>query len=648
MNIKITHNWLLDYLDTDAGPYDVQKYLSLSGPSIETVEKIDDDYVYDIEITSNRIDMASVLGIAREAQAILPQYGIKAKIKNNPLEQNGFSRIGNGLSRIENPLKLDIHLKNEGLCSRFMTIVLDNVTIDKAPEFMNRRLTLSGIKSINNVVNISNYLMMTFGQPTHVFDYDKIGAGKMIMRESKAGEKIITLDDKEVTLPGGDIVIEDGSGRLIDLCGIMGGANSAVSENTKRIVLFVQTYNKQKIRRTSMLTGQRTVAATYFEKGLDEERVEPTLACGAKLLEKYASAKIASPLYDIYPQPYRPKQIEINIGEINHKIGVEIPREKIVDILENLGFLVLVGGHHDVSLRVAVPSWRHKDISIKEDIVEEIARIYGYHNLPNILQPIAYVKESKEMEKLFTLQFKVKTFLKHLGLNEVLNYSMISKELIGNFGMETAGHLTLANAMNEELKYMRISLLPSLVKNIKDNQGRSDKLKLFELAKVYIPANSLPEELYKLAIAVDTDYFDLKGIVEALYRELNINFDKFDKSIIRLNSNTRYKLEIKKDVYMVELDFQTLIDNYKILPQYHPINPYSVIKLDLNIQKKEGTDFAKIKKIAYQTSKLLTNIEFVSVFQNKLTFRFYFNSPERNITEEEAKEELEKINSQLH
>ena len=314
MNIKITYNWLLDYLDTDATPYEMQKYLSLCGPSIESVDPTSpktslgvSDYIFDIEITSNRIDMASVIGIAQEAQAILPMFGKKVKLKNDILKKYRFSQLNVGNDQRVVP-SLKIKIVDSSLCPRFTAIVLENIKIAPSSDFIRERLIACGIKSINNVVDISNFLMLVLGQPVHVFDYDQIKDQTMIMRESKKGEKIITLDEKEVTLPGGDIVIEDGSGRLIDLCGIMGGLNSAISDKTKNVVLFVQTYDKVRIRRTSMSTAIRTVAAAFFEKGLDEERVEPTLVYGVELLEKYAQGKVASKLYDIYPEKQKERR----------------------------------------------------------------------------------------------------------------------------------------------------------------------------------------------------------------------------------------------------------------------------------------------------------------------------------------------------
>jgi len=634
MNIKITHKWLLDYLDTDATPDQVREYLSLCGPSIESVEKIGSDYVFDIEVISNRIDYASVLGIAQEAVAILPMFGKKAKFKENPLEKYNFKKYYLTHDRDIDNKKLNIEIKNKFLCPRFTAVIIDNVKIGTSPKFITERLIACGIKSINNVVDISNYLMLAFGQPVHVFDYDQIKGETMIMRESKKGEKIVTLDEKEVTLPGGDIVMEDGSGRLIDLCGIMGGLNSAITEKTKSVVLFVQTYDKVQIRKTTMSTGVRTVASTFFEKGLDPERVEPTLVFGVELLEKYAGGKVASKIYDIYPKPSKEKLLMMSYRLFDKKIGVEIPRKKINEILINLGFtvgedskqgLTLVEGQ---TLHITVPSFRTNDINIPEDIIEEVARVYGYQNIPSVLQPIVYVDQPKEMEDIFVFQNRIKIFLKHLGLNEVINYSMVSKDRLIDFGLDPKDHLRLSNTLSKDIEYLRTNLTVSLLKNIKENSGKKDVLRLFEIAKVYFPKKGdLPDEIYKVGIAVNTDYSDLKGIIEGIYKELNINTLPIPEIVE------------KDGVYMIELDFQSLIDNSKLVPTYKPIHPFAVIKLDKTFKIGPGHTYEVISQLA-EKSKLLQKIEVVTLFENKLTLRFYYSSPDRNITEEEAKQEL--------
>ena len=634
MNIKITHNWLLEYLDTDADAEEIQKYLSLSGPSIEKVEKRGVDYVYGIEIISNRIDTASVLGIAQEAAAILPMFGKKAELKLDPLKKYKFSQVLDKLEqyssseRSESRSKLKIKIAGTNLCSRFTAVVLDNIGIKPSPGFISERLVACGIKSINSVVDISNFLMLAFGQPVHVFDYDQIGGASMIMRESKNGEKIITLDEKEVNLLGGDIVIEDGEGKLIDLCGIMGGFNSSVTNKTKRVVLFVQTYNKEKIRKTAMTTGVRTVAATYFEKGLDEERVEATTVYGIDLLKKHADGVISSPLYDIYPNRYQAKQISITISKFEKSIGIKIDKKIIVRILKSLNFKTEEKGE---SLKVTVPSFRKYDVTYAQDLIEEVARIYGYQKLPSSLPPPAKVEQPEESQKLFSVIDKIKYFLKHLGLTESINYSMMSQDLIKEIGLGVENHLRVANTISRDIEYMRTSLIPSLYKNLKDNTGKSEVLRFFEIGKIYLPKkNNLPQETYKLGIAVNTDYFDLKGIVEALRRELNIE-TRFAGEIVR-----------KDSYFLVELDVQRLIDNYRIMPVYRPINPYAVVKLDKTFELGPKLNYENIKITAAQSS-LLQKIEVITLYQNKLTLRFYYSSSSRNITEEEAKKELAKI-----
>jgi len=672
MNIKITYNWLLEFLETDAGPYDLQKYLSLCGPSVETVQKIGDDYVLDIEVTSNRVDMASVFGIALEASAILPQFGKKAKLKLNPLKEYKFKSVSfDG----ENNKKLDVKIENPKLAPRFTAIVMSNIDIKQAPELISKRLQMIDIKSINNVIDISNYLMVSLGQPTHMFDYDEINEGKMILRESKKGEKLITLDDKEITLPGGDIVIEDGSGRLIDLCGIMGGKNSSISDKTKNVVFFVQTYDKRKIRKTSMTTGARTVAATYFEKGLDPERVENTLVYGIDLLKKYCAGKIDSKLYDIYTSKNAQKQVRVYLKDIQRVMGVPIKEATIINILKALGFETERHENEElaypdgVSFQVTVPTYRSDDIAIKEDIIEEVARVYGYFNLPNNISPMVYIEQPKDIEKLFVVQRKIKNFLKNIGVHEVMNYSMISKQLIETLDLDLDNKLKLENTISEDIAYLRTVITPSLIKNIKDNEGKRETLKFFEVAKVYEKNESnLPNEIYRLGIAVNTSFADLKGIIEALLRELNIkvyDIRKWESKHYMANAsaeiliakrpgvrfgtlkkNYQNILELKHGVYLAEFELKVLIDNYKIVSPYILPAQYSVIKLDTNIKSAKHS-FEEIRKIAQSVSKLLYSMEFVSSYKDINTIRFYFSSSKRNITEEEAKTELSKILQKL-
>src|SRR3989344_3336380 len=271
MNIKMPVSWLREYLKTDIATKTLANFLSLSGPSVEQIEKHGDDYVLEIEVTTNRIDTASVIGIVREAYAILSSQGNKPTL----IAPKGLDlRLQPDTAQ---KLNLNVVIKNPNLCPRFCAIVIDNVKIKPSPALIKRRLETSGIRSINNIVDISNYIMLELGQPMHTFDYDKIKGAKMILRKSINGEKITTIDKVTRKLPQGAIVIEDAQG-LIDLCGIMGGVNSRVTSRTKRVVVFVQAYNPLLIRKTTQALGFRTEAATRFEKGIDLEGILPALS----------------------------------------------------------------------------------------------------------------------------------------------------------------------------------------------------------------------------------------------------------------------------------------------------------------------------------------------------------------------------------
>ena len=665
MNIKITYNWLLEYLDTDADPYEIQKYLSLCGPGVERVDKVGDDYVFDIEITSNRVDMASVFGIAQEAQAILPRFGKKAKLKQNPLTELRFKWSEKFSSK---PLPLTVKVEGKKLASRLITVVLSDVNIKPSDKLIKDRLEMCGERSLNNVIDISNYMRIELGQPCHIFDYDEIKQRTMIVRESKKGEKIVTLDKETVTLPGNDIIIADGEGNLIDQPGIMGGFNSSVQKNTKNIVLFVPVFNGAMVRRTAMLTGKRSNAVAYFEKNLDDDRAESATVYALNLLRKAAGAGQSSEIEDYHPTPSKKNTIEVKYSFIESRMGISIEPAECKKILENLGFHTTFNIRNG-TFKIVVPVIRLRDIVIPEDIVEEIARIYGYHNLPNALPPLVYIQQPKQIEQLFEMQKKMKNFLKHLGLHESVNYSMISEELIENMNLEVKHHLEISNPISEELQYMRTSLLPSLVRNIKENQGKADALRFFEIAKVYYPQEKeLPKEIYKVALATNTSFMDLKGIVEALLAELRItNYELriakihiFSKnevvdfvlddavfgSIGKLSTQLQDKNGLKTPVYLASFDLLSLIEHSKTISQYKPINPYATIKLDLNI-KSGKKSYEEMKKLSFASSSLLEKMELVDVYKETLTLRFYFTSTKKNLTEVEAQKELQKIKDLL-
>ncbi len=558
MNILIPDSWLREFIKTDATPETIAEKLSLCSLSVEKLHQRGGETIYEIEITPNRYDTLSVLGIAREVAAVLPRFGLKAEL----IPLNTFETL-----YTLDTQPLNITITDPELCPRFTALVLDNVEIKGSPKIIQDRLEMSGVRALNNVVDVSNYLMLELGQPMHIFDFDKLDNApaptvetghapslqkELILRESKKGEKLTTLDGVSRTMPKGAIVIESG-GQLIDLCGIMGGENSAVDENTQRILLFIQIYDPVRIRKTSQELALRTEASTRFEKGIDPAGILPAMNRAVEMLQENAGARIASQLIDIKNEAWQPHEVELEIPEVERLLGVRLEREEIIEILKSLGFEITVrnSGLQIPSIVAKVPSWRDKDIAIPADLVEEVARLHGYHNLPNLMPEGAIPTTPRE--KKFYWEDKAKDFLKHQGFYEVYNYSFVSKRLLKrllpnlNFNSSVHGRepncinyntylpkgvLKVKNPLNLELEYLRPSLLPSLLQNLEENKGqalpsKAWPLKIFELERVYLPLKNqdLPQENFRLTGIVFVDeqktknneqFYVVKGIVEGV------------------------------------------------------------------------------------------------------------------------------------
>ncbi|MBI4999264.1 phenylalanine--tRNA ligase subunit beta, partial [Candidatus Gottesmanbacteria bacterium] len=613
MNILVSDSWLKEHLKTKATPKKIAEYLSLCSQSVEKITKVGNDWVYEIEVTTNRPDCFSVYGIARELAAILPRFGIKAK-----LEQVTSYKLQ---VTSKNGLPLEVKITDPSLCPRFTAIIFDNIKVGPSPKIIQDRLEKAGIRSLNNIVDISNYLMLELGQPMHTFDYDKIKGAKMILRESIAGEKITTLDGQTRILPAGAIVIKDGQGRIIDLCGIMGAENSAVDEKTKRVLLFVQTYDPARIRRTCQQLGFRTEAASRFEKGVDPEGVIIAMEKAIAMFEKNCSARVAGKLIDIYPSPPKPKIIKLDFNLINRIIGLEIPQKEVIDILKSLGFgLLQVTGYR---LQVTVPHWRYNDISIPEDLIEEIARIYGYHRLPSNLPPasIPGIERPKFRELRFFWEEKIKIALKYWGFTEIATYSMVSSDLLTKVGFDPQDYLKIANPLTQDLVYMRPSLSPSILQIISQNQASSSDIRIFEIANIYIPQGekNLPEEIPVLTAGLTSDrFYEAKGILEALFEDLGIKNYQFKKGLSvnkifcpgkmaevliggkpvgilgEIDTAIAHYFDIAGRVVLFDLEVNSLISRATQVKKYTPIPSFPPIIEDLAFVIFQKVETAKI------------------------------------------------------
>lgn len=623
MNILVPQNWLKDYIKTDASPEDLARLLSLRAFSVEKITEAprpaslargENDYIFEIEVTPNRGDALSVLGIARELKAILPLENVKSE-----WTAKAEARPAAGAEKYS----LTVEIKDKTLVPRFSAIILDNIQIKDSPEYIQKRLEAVGTRALNNVIDITNYLMFDKGQPMHAFDYDKISDAKMIVRESRAGEKLTTLDGVERELPAGVIVIEDGAGRLIDLCGIMGAKNSEVDENTKRVLLFVQVYDPVRIRKSSMALGHRTEAALRFEKGIDFAGVVPALWEAVDFLVKEAGAGVASKLVDIVNVQMPPKKVTLDYDRINRVAGIDISREAVDKILNNLGFVFEDG-------KVSVPSWRYDDIDIAEDLAEEVIRLYGYDKLPNRL--LTGEAPRRTADRMFKLEASARAYLKHQGFFECYTNSSTSKILAGE------GAVKVANPLSEDFSYLKTSLLPQLLAVLEKNQGFAEKVEIFELASVYLAKkNDLPDQPIKLSLASrGVSYLEFKGQIEGLLEELGA---KAEFTIREFGGN----------VLAAELDFELLAKQADKNKTYAPLSSFNSIKEDLTLSIPENQDirYPEIAGLIMAADKRVKKLDFKDIYKNFLTLAIEYHDSAAQISSEQTQEIRKKIFEQL-
>lgn len=651
MNILVPDSWLREYLKTDATPKQIKEYLSLCGPSVERIHTIKGEVLYDIEITGNRPDAMCVMGIAREANAILPRFGITSMLSGDP-----YKKVSRITYHVSSKLKLQV-TTDAKLNPRWTSVVFDHVRIKASPSWLTKRLELVGVRSINNVIDITNYLMHAYGQPAHVFDYDKITGGVMKLRAAKKGETLITLDGKTHTLPGGDIVIEDGSGKLIDLCGIMGGENSSITDTTKRVILFLQTYDPVQIRKTSMGLAHHSKAAGLFEKGLDTELVMPVFLEGVKLMQKLTGGEVASSIIDIYPTPYVAPTIHVLRTKVDSYIGTHLETEEINTILTTLGSDVTIT---DDEVIVTPPSYR-RDITIDVDVIEEIARIYGYHTIKGVLPegelPMAFE------EPILGWEQKLKQKLCDWGYIETYSYSMISEELMDLFHLPKDTTYTIANPLSSDWVYMCPTLLPSMLSCMKQNLAYENDLKLFELSMTYAyRKNNLPIEQSTLIVAVSgSRYGKLKGIAETIFSLFGIPFPQTvdpgamyyqHSRSLRLGNFGQLgeidptllgKLGMNKPITVLELSIDQLVKHAQVTKKFIPIPKNPASYEDLAFIVPEKSYVAPMIAILKTLDPLIKNVTLFDSYQNIRTFHITYQSDTKNLTSEDSSRIREKI-----
>lgn len=631
MDIKITDSLLREYLSTTATAETIAEHLSLCGPTVDRLEKVGSDWLYHIEVITNRIDSASAFGIAREAVAILSQHNIKASLINNP-----YQKTINDIDKLPNTSPAKVTITDSTLAPRFTCVALKNVTIKPSETATQKLLEMHGERSLNNVIDISNELTLRYGQPVHVFDLDRITNQTLKLRLSRKGESITTLDERTHVLKGDDIVIEDGAGRLIDLCGIMGGDLSAVTEKTKNVLLFVQSYSPKHIRRTSLYTQERTRAAQLFEKQPDPEMVLPVLIEGVQMLIKRAGAVVNSNILDLYTKKKPAASINLDLNWLKSFTGITIPDAQVLSILHHLGFKTT---QNKKNLACTAPSWRLQDIHHKEDLAEEITRVYGYYRLPSIL-PITDIP-AIATDPLLTLEMKTRKYLVALGFTEIYNSALISTPQLKLTGVSESTTFKLANPLSEEYLYMRPSLIPSLIDNLNNNQAATKSLLLFELSNTYHkqPKKALAREIPTLCLAVSgLPFREFKGYVDALHKQLHIqaNPDSLEGTFKQ-----------HQEYWLFETSFEKLAREAKNHYQFKPISSFAPLIEDLTFTLPPQSAVGPIINTMQACHKHIDTITLKDIYQRNHTFTITYQSFEKNLSSDEIAPIRKKIVTHL-
>lgn len=622
MNILISHPWLLEHLDTDAKPTDIQRMVSLCGPSIERIYDREGESVYDIEITTNRVDSMCVRGVAREVAVILDQFGVSAQLK--PLTTPSLSALTpSGQSQLPLP-KISIETPH---CKRILCVLLDGVEHTDTPDWMAKRLRQTEQQLHDSVVDITNYITHELGYPCHAFDYDKLMelGGEIHVVEASPGQSFITLDGVTRKTVGGEIVFVNQHNQIIDLPAVMGTSNSSVDDTTKRVLLWIESLDAKKVRFTSMTHAIRTVAAQLEEKGADPITAELVLARGAELYQQLCQAAVASPVFDQFPSPIQLSPVTITHKTITRYLGIELPITQITSILEKLGCMVALSND---TLTVTPPSYR-PDIAIPADVVEEIARIYGYQNLPSTIMP-GSIPLTRQEGVDFTIERQIKERLAALGWQELYTYSMVGEQLANESGHGVDQHLQLANPLTDDKVYLRRSLVPSLLQIAQNSDStKKSESRFFEIANVYHPQeNQLPLEALTLTLLTNASLIELKTNLTELLQTFYLKLP----SVSQVEGETA-KYGDLVTITMVRpgwlaatIDVASFVKQVKTHPTYQPIPRYPAIIEDLTFTIPEKTGLGQLLDHIQAVDPLIESVRLGAQYRQNCTYTITFRA----------------------
>ncbi len=615
-----------------------------------------DDTVVDFEITNNRPDCYSIIGLARESAAAFGQ----------PMRHH--VPVVNGSDAGSMYEKLDIEVPAEELCNRYTARMVTNVKIGPSPKWMRQRLRANGVRPINNIVDITNYVMLEYGQPMHAFDYRYVGSGKIVVREAEEGESLTTLDGNVRTLTPGMLVIADGE-KPIGLAGIMGGENSEIVSDTVTVVFESANFDGTSIRKTALALGMRTDASAKFEKNIDPMMTVPAVERACELVELLGCGDVMDGMVDIINYVPAPHTVPLEPAKINALLGTDISKEQMISYLSLLE--IPVEGDE-----ILVPSWR-PDLNLMADIAEEVGRSYGYNEIPTTTLKIA-AKGGYSPKMLF--ESACGKACRALGYNEIITYSFVSPEIFDRIRLPKDSTLRnpmrIQNPLGEDTSVMRTTALPSMLDILSRNMAyRNKAVKLYELAKIYLPKEGQlqPEEPKILVLGSygeNVDFFSVKGELEAIFSSLRIKkasylADRNNPSyhpgrcaavsvdgvqvgyIGQLHPLVAENYDMDTPVYCAEINMEVLMGQQLPEPTYKPLPKFPTVSRDLAIVCNENVTVAEAEAVIRKSAgKLLRDVALFDIYRGanigegkkSLAFSLSLRSDDRTLTDADSEQ----------
>ena len=625
------------------------------------------DYIFDISVTANRPDCQSVLGIAREVAAVL-----KKPLKEPRIDYN----------TVHDDRKVKVTITAPELCPRYIAHYVKDIKIGPSPMWLKRRLALCGLRSISNVVDITNFVLLEMGQPMHAFDLDTIEGSEIVVRRAHDGEKIVTLDEKEFTLNRENLVICDGS-KPAALAGIMGGLNTEIKDSTREVLFEAAKFARDSVRKTSRSLGQHSDSSAIFEKGTNEYTTERAMKRALHLIDELGCGTVTDVCADVATEysDTSVKHMAVSAQKINALLGIEVPAETMKEILENLNFGVSMSGD---CLELTLPPYRD-DLFGYPDIAEEIIRMYGYEHIHGTFMPTAKVTNGGWNEEQRTLN-KLRDMLVSEGLYEISNYSFYSEKDLDMLripeGATERKYIRILNPISEELAVMRTFLAPSMVNTMLRNLKRGNyEGGEFEFAKVYIPEsvpiNNFPEERMKLCIGLwgSANFFDMKGITENIADSLNVKFEYvsgqspylhpgINADILCDGEKVGYigavdpaileSIAAERPMVIAELDYELLKKHARPF-KYIPLPKYPEAQRDLALISDREITCGQIEREIYSACKYVTDVKLFDVYignqiesgKKSMAFTVTFTPKDEALSGEKVDGFIKKILSNL-